>query len=132
MRPAKTARGEYDGAINFSCAAATEDRGAAIGEPGQISCAVCNRRFLSCWALLEHLADFHKMTLFRLEDTTMNEMEQLKNRPAQGMPQINVQPMQMAIPRMSIQQEMLMQTLMQQIFQVRNLCIISKGKKSIY
>ncbi|PAV70647.1 hypothetical protein WR25_02049 isoform B [Diploscapter pachys] len=115
--PAKTARGEYDGIINSSRAATTKEKGAAIGDPNQISCAVCNQRFPSCWALLRYLADFYNMKLFRLDDTAVKKMEQLKNRPTQEMPQMKVQPMQMGLSQLNMQQEMFMQTLAQKMLQ---------------
>ncbi|PAV66766.1 hypothetical protein WR25_10498 isoform B [Diploscapter pachys] len=93
-------------------------------EPKRIKCATCNQRFLSCWALLEHLTDFHRMMLFRLEDMTPEEMEQMKNQPAQGMSsmaggmQSMQQPMQMGMAQMNMQQmqqQMPIQMNMQQV-----------------
>ncbi|CAI4225353.1 unnamed protein product [Auanema sp. JU1783] len=37
------------------------------GEPKVLRCASCSQRFLSAWALICHLTDFHRMMLCRVE-----------------------------------------------------------------
>ena len=40
----------------------------ASDEPKAMRCASCNQRFLSAWALMCHLTDFHRMQLYREEE----------------------------------------------------------------
>lgn len=39
-----------------------------LAEPTAIRCASCNQRFLSAWALMCHLTDFHRMQLYREDE----------------------------------------------------------------
>lgn len=45
-------------------------------EPKAIRCASCSQKFMSAWALMCHLTDFHRMMLYKVEENVPTEEAQ--------------------------------------------------------